>query len=69
MNLEINKEYPVRMHINPDIHGPFGSRKSRFTIITDGRTVLSNCKYEGIPGIFSTSYGQIIMDAVFFRLQ
>ena len=69
MILEIGKEYPVGTPIDPDLHGVHGSNKSLFTIITDGRTIYQNCKFEGFGSFFSNSYGQIITDAKFFRIQ
>ena len=67
--LEINKEYPAGTPIDFEIHGVHGSRGSKFTVITDGRTIFSDCHYEGYGSLFSTSIGEILTNVKYFRIQ
>ena len=69
MILELNKEYPVGTPIDPDVHGVHGSNGSLFTVITDGRTIYQNCKFEGFGSLFSNEFGQILTDVKFFMIQ
>jgi hypothetical protein len=67
IELEINREYPAGTPIDFEKHGPHSN--TRYTVITSGRTILSDCRYEGYGSLFSTFNGQIITDVKFFRMQ
>jgi len=69
IELQINKEYPVGTPIDWEIHGVHGSRGSRFTVISDGRTIFKDCRYEGYGSLFSTASGEILTNVKYFRIQ
>jgi hypothetical protein len=69
IELEINKEYPVGTPLDWGLHGVHGLRGSKFTVITDGRTIFKDCRYEGYGSLFSTPSGEILTNARFFHIQ
>ena len=66
-DLIVGNEYIIGTYINFTLYG--FHTNNLFTVITDGRTIHQNCKYEGYDSLFSTQFGQIISDVKFFRLQ
>jgi hypothetical protein len=69
IELEIDVEYPVGTPIDWDLHGPHGSRGSKFTVMTASRMVWQGCRYEGYGSLFSSPSGEIITNVRFFRIQ
>lgn len=67
--LEIAKEYPVGTPIDFELHGVHGSRNSKFTVITAGRNIFKDCRYEGYGSLFSTPSGEILTNSMFFHIQ
>jgi len=69
IELETNVEYPAGTPIDLELHGPHGSKGTRFTVITSSRNIFKDCRFEGFGNLFSSSSGEIIINVIFFRIQ